>query len=158
MVKKKPACYTTTDGEEFVDEDQATAHQELLDSERNLKGAQDRFCSSKAVNTTMADGIKFDFGRWTYYALIKPYGSVPRADRVLIDRWNIFLDMNGDACVCETVEDGRGSRPRDPRQWKISELYGTEQGAREACAAAMKQWLIDRQAEIARQLKEWGMP
>lgn len=156
MVQKKSECYTTTDGKEFLDEVKATSHQEMLDAASRLVDAQKSFCVAKSINTVMADGVQFSFGRWDYFALLVPHGSVPRISRIYIDRWHICLDENGDACAYD-VADGHGSSSA-PRRWKIAELYGTQEGAREACAAAMKTWLVERQTEFAKTLKEWGMP
>lgn len=154
-ITSKPQVFETSDGAEFVDEDDAKYHEELLVATREFTQAKKRLnhCLSKTLKT--ADGKRFDVGRWANYWFVAKWHHLggPAMGRVQFGFGTVFTLEKGDegintAPAITVIEDERGQLRRTT--YRIGELYAEERNAKHALLVAMQEYVVDRQDELAK--------
>ncbi len=144
MAEKKQV-FTTDDGQEFETEGEANTHETLVAAERQYQNARNRFARAVWETQTTADGQRFNFSRWRYYA-IKRFCGVPTIEEVSLFAGSCSLDDRDVLDLLQVTQDSRGEIRY--RHWRISELYASIAAAETALLGELREHVAYVQEQI----------
>lgn len=152
MAKIKPLqpMFETTDGQKFVDEKEANAHQELLEATSEFARAQERFELATINERRTVDGELVELGRWQdYYIVRQRHRQEPYIQKVKIwrdTRWRLdYLTNYSELEVVVFDRDGKVETSFD-----VKDLYAKEENARAALIEAMEKYIGWIQNDLAK--------
>lgn len=131
-VTKTKAVFKTSDGLEFLKEKDATAHQKVLDAERDFKDACRTYGEALLSEAKTADGETVELSLMRDYWYVHPgfVNQMPRLVSVSFYRWNCnYEDRNG-LTIWVTDDERR------IYHYPVRELYADELKAKAALKAA----------------------
>jgi hypothetical protein len=149
-VTKRPETYSTSDGKEFTDANEAARHEAAVQAVQEFGEARKRLGRLLAGSQRTADGQAFEMGIWRdYYHLAPGYFDMPALVPVNFSYQTEFgLDESGAVTLIKTEHDRSGAR-RDT-SYRVSDLYFRREAAEEALLAAQEAWLAERVEDVAK--------
>lgn len=141
---KKSTTYKTTDGDEFTDEAEAIAHEEIITLKRAFDSARHEYGRALAQREKTIDGYEFQIRFHTYYYIQDFSGRMPYlAEVTFANDWEFTLDDHKDRItILERRREGGGFT-----HFHIDDLYHDRDNARKALAAKQAEYLR-REAKV----------
>jgi hypothetical protein len=146
MTVKQETKFKSSDGREFDNETEALRHDELAVAREEYEHALAKMNGLIVKTTRTADGYLCELGIWIDYWYISPgWHGLPNIHKVPYLGWNWDLSRHHDEVVIVHRETGRERTD----EYAISSLYRNKKNALVALVEAQKEWLQERQDEIA---------
>ena len=153
MAVRQEVKFKSSDGQEFNNETEAQRHDALITAREEYKTALAKLNRCIAETARTADGHLFTFGVWQTYHYVTPgYFSMPALAEVPYLGWNWDLNEYDDA-VEIVIREGTDNRVR---AFKIGDLYMSKRAAQVALIKAQKEWLKEREEQIAENERSLG--
>jgi hypothetical protein len=146
-IQAVPQKFRASDGREFVTQREAERHERLITAETSYRDSRRAFGRALAQTQKTADGALFDFDRWTYIALLRPFGQLPRLREVRFYGFAFDFDDRDD-CFTIMQDEGEGQH-RYRASYRIDELYTAQAAADVALLAAQEEWLAEQTEQVA---------
>lgn len=151
MPVKQEVKFTSSDGREFDNEVEAQRHDELIVAREEYNNALAKMNSLIVKTTRTADGYLCELGIFKDYWYISPgWHGLPDIRKVPYLGWNWHLSHHNDQVVIVHRESGRDRTD----EYAIADLYADKKNALAALVEAQKQWLTERQEEVAETAKK----
>lgn len=139
--------FQTTDGARFETREAAERHESLIEAQREYEAAAQKFGRCVALCETTADGEPFRFRNYrSYWHVVQPVYSMPRLRKVDFygNGKDVTVHEDSTVSITESVFNSR------PETFRISELYASQDAANPALLEAMKSYVAECEADIAR--------
>jgi hypothetical protein len=137
MMVRKSTTYKTTDGEEFTDESEAIAHEEIITLKRAFDSARYNYGRALAQREKTIDGHPFEIRYHTYYSIRQFTGMPYLAEITFANDWEFTLDDHKDRIAILQPRKNEGGYTYS----YVSDLYHDRDNARKALAAKQAEYL-----------------
>ena len=130
--------FTASDGLTFDDRDRAESHERLIEAKDVFEKAKKRYATVLWETQATADGERFDFDRWQYYA-VREFCGVPHIVDVSVYRHSCELDDLDRGRLTQLAQESDGTVRR--QTWRIDELFTTRRAAEHGLRLALLEHL-----------------